>query len=150
MEEKTSRSFLHIIQSTLLSLAIIIIVNTFITYQNNHTLQLGFLFSELYMAFLFYISIASFIFSGIFYYLNTKMSLMFYLTLFFFGLWAALFILSTSVSKKSTNEIPDIMDGLSEYITITLIKFIFIILVSNFTIVLKNWYLINRNDTLEN
>lgn len=68
-----------------------------------------------------------------------------YLIFFFFSLWALIFILTNSVEKKYNNQIPDIMDGASEYLTIKLIKIIFIFIISNYIIVAKNWFITKKS-----
>jgi hypothetical protein len=144
-EKNTSESFLHIIQSTFLSVIIIIIISLFITYQTHHTLRLSSFFAGLAIIFLFFLSIGGFILSGIFYYLNKNIPMLLYLIFFFFSLWALIFILTNSVEKKYNNQIPDIMDGASEYLTIKLIKIIFIFIISNYIIVAKNWFITKKS-----
>jgi|SRR6218665_155618 len=147
-EDKTNiNSFLSMLQATLLTILISIGYFLFITLKN-FTLNLNSFLSASLIIMLFYYSVAGFIFSGIFQYLNKNYSTLFYLVLSFFCLWALIFILSHSVEKKYNNQIPDIMDGVSESITIFLIKIIFIAIISNFAVILKNWYFTKKENSL--
>jgi len=148
-DKNEGKIFVQIIESTFLSIILIIVIGLFFTYQKNHSFQLNSLMSGVLIMYLCYSFIPIFIFSGIFYYLNKNFPFLLYLTLFFFSLWATLFIISNSGERKHNNQIPDIMDGLSEFITIKLIQIIFIVVISNFIIVLKNWY-IAKKEALEN
>lgn len=148
-DKNEGKIFVQIIESAFLSIILIIVIGLFFTYQKNHSFQLNSLLSGVLIMYLCYSFIPIFILSGIFYYLNKNFSLLLYLILFFFSLWATLFIISNSGERKYNNQIPDIMDGLSEFITIKLIQIIFIVVISNFIIVLKNWY-IAKKETLEN
>lgn|GEM_PF-6232996 len=149
-DKNNSKSFVQIIESTLLSTLILIITSLFIICQGSHPIRFSSVFTALSIPFLFFLSITSFIFSGIFYYLNKTVPKLLYLLVFFFACWSFIFILSNSIEKKSNNEIPDIMDGVSEYITTVVIKFMFILLISNFAIISKNWYINKKNAASKN
>lgn len=149
-DKNESKIFLQILESTLLSILLIMIIGLFVTYQNNLSLPFNSALIGLLIMYLFYSFIPIFIFSGIFYYINKNFPMLLYLILFFFSLWATIFIISNSGGRKYDNKIPDIMDGLSEYITIKLIQIIFILLISNFIIVLKNSYIAKKSEVLEN
>ena len=139
-EDKENIKSIHtILQATILTVLISTAYFLLVTLKN-FTLNNALLFDGILIMGLFYLSVASFIFSAIFNYLYKKTSMLLYLFLFFFSFLALIFILTNSIEKKSNNQIPDIMDGVSESITIFLIKIIFMAIVSNFIVILKNWY----------
>ena len=147
-DKEDIKSFLTIIQATILTVLISTAYFLLVTLKN-FTLNNALLFDGILIMGLFYLSVAIFIFSAIFNYLYKKTSMLLYLVLFFFSFWALIFILTNSIEKKSNNQIPDIMDGVSESITIFLIKMIFIAIISNFIVILKNLHFSKELDSAE-
>jgi hypothetical protein len=147
-DKEDIKSFLTILQATMLTVLILTAYLLIVTLKN-HTISLSSFVAASFILALFYTTIASFIFSAIFNYLYKNISMLLYLVLFFFSLWALIFILQNYGGRKYDNKIPDIMDGVSESITIFLIKMIFIAIISNFLVILKNWYFSKELDSSE-
>ena len=147
-DKEDIKSFLTIIQATILTALIATVYFILITLKN-YTITIVFFFDGFVIMSLFYFSVASLIFSAIFYYLYKNASMLLYLVLFFFSFWALIFILQNYGGRKYDNKIPDIMDGVSESITIFIIKMIFIAIISNFLVILKNWYFTKELDSSE-
>ena len=148
-EDKENIKSLHtVLQATILTVLISTVYFLLVTLKN-FTLNNALLFDGILIMGLFYLSVASFIFSAIFNYLYKKISMLLYLVLFFFSFWALIFILQNYGGRKYDNKIPDIMDGVSESITIFLIKIIFMAIISNLIVILKNWYFTKELDSSE-
>jgi len=139
-------SFLNILQATFLTVCSLT-VYFLITTSKNHPITFSLIFNAFVIGALFFFSIANFIFSAIFQYINKRFPTLLYIVLFFFCLWALIFVLSYSAERKYDNQIPDIMDGVSESITLFLIKISFISIISNFVVILKNWYFTKRENS---
>ncbi|KUJ59778.1 hypothetical protein AR687_21470 [Flavobacteriaceae bacterium CRH] len=148
MEENrtNSKGFPHIIQASFLAIVILIVLCISIPYLRYAALFFNLAMNSfLFAVFFLLLSLTSLLFSTIFYYLNKAIPSILYLFVFFFGLWATLFLTSNFSDKKSMNQIPDIMDGVSETITAFLIGIVFIYLISNYIITAKTWYIKRKN-----
>jgi hypothetical protein len=145
-DKENIKSFLTILQATIITVLLLTAYLLIVTLKN-HTINLSSFVAASFILALFYTSVASFIFSAIFYYLYKNASMLLYLVLFFFSFWALIFILQNSGGRKYDNKIPDNMDGVSESITIFLIKIIFVAIISNFLVILKNWYFTKELDS---
>ena len=146
-DKKSINSFLSVIQATFLAV-FFLTVYFLITTSKNHPITFGLFLNPFVIGALFYFSMANFIFSSIFQYLRRQFPTLLYILFFFFCLWALLFILSYSAERKYDNQIPDIMDGVSESITLLLIKVSFFSIISNFLVILKSWYFMKRESSL--
>ncbi|OXA82535.1 hypothetical protein SAMN05444397_107147 [Flavobacterium aquidurense] len=99
MEEGDIKSFLTIIQATILTVLITTVYFILVTLKN-YNITIGFFLDGFVIMSLFYFSLTSLIFSAIFYYLYKNASMLLYLVLFFFSFLALLFHLAKFWRKK--------------------------------------------------